>query len=141
MRGALIARPISLYFASLDENVDGLVELGEVEQGSGQLFAAFDKNADGHWSLVEHGDWSLAHLGSRYALPSGLQTDSDANGRITESEFAGALKAAFDRMDADKDGRLARSEMVIALPTGGHRDPDAMRQRFEEGRRRGDRRR
>lgn len=141
MRGALIARPVSLYFSSMDGNLDGLIELDEIEYRSKQLFAAFDKKADGHWSLVEHGDRSLVHLGSRYALPSGLQTDLDANGRITGREFTGALKAAFARMDADKDGRLARTDMVVASPTSGQRDPDAIRQRFENGRQRSGRRR
>ena len=143
LRGALIARPIALYFASTDTNLDGIVELGELKARSAETFRTFDRDTNGRWSLVDHGDWSLTHLGAQYAVPSGLQTDTNGDGTISEGEFIETLEDAFTRMDKNADGRLIREEMVTALPVGRSRDPDEMRRRMMEegrGRRRGDRR-
>jgi hypothetical protein len=72
--------------------------------------------------LLELSRWSVRWLGHQGARPGRFDFDSDGDDRITRAEFAAELARQFDRLDADRDGALVRSELIridtSRLPTG-----------------------
>lgn len=55
--------------------------------------------------------------------PEGRDVDADGDGVVTREEFGAPLARAFDRLDADHDGRLSRTEMQARRegPEGANR--------------------
>lgn len=104
-------QPIAVVFASMDTNDDKIVSRTEVQSGIKAEWAAFDRSP----SAAYFAEWSLKNLGSTDAMPTFLSFDRDFNGVITQTEFSGQLESNFNRMDKNSDGRLERSEMLIAF--------------------------
>lgn len=50
------------------------------------------------------------------------QIDADRDGRITRAEFDAARASAFSRADADRDGKLTVSELRALVPAGAGGD-------------------
>jgi len=122
--------------AKLDANNDGAID--RVEAASHPRFAAkFDKldaNKDGKLSAAERPQWKRGHHGDHGGRHGGMaRLDTDADGRISRTEFdAGKADRAermtargkdadarkplhqvpeFAALDANRDGYLVRSEV------------------------------
>jgi len=113
-------QPIAVVFASMDANGDKAISRAELQSGSAAEWAGFDRNP----SAAYFAQWSLKNLGSTDAMPTFMSFDRDFNGVITQAEFLGQFESYFERMDKNGDGRLDRSEMLIAFDA-----PQGQRQR------------
>jgi calcium-dependent protein kinase len=94
-----------------------------------KLFESFDKNGDGKLSLEEIREGIKDYSGSFQLDPEEImkECDLDKNGFVDYSEFLAAvsmkslqvnkqkLKAAFDAIDSDGNGKITRSELRQAL--------------------------
>jgi hypothetical protein len=119
MRGAdipsVIARPGALLLAGLDRDGDFMVSSAEVDAGADKQFVHADANGDGLVSPLEFSAWSSAALGTSDSTPGRLSFDSSSDGQISKAEFLAGVRALFAQFDADKNGQVARSEMVQQL--------------------------
>ena len=104
-------QPIAVVFAGMDANNDKVISRAEMQGGVSSEWAAFDRSP----SAAYFSQWSLKNLGSTDAMPTFLSFDRDFNGVISQGEFAEQLERSFGRMDKNGDGRLERSEMLIAF--------------------------
>ena len=104
-------QPIAVVFAGMDANGDKVISRAEMQSGVTTEWSRFRQKP----SAAYFSEWSLKSLGSIEAMPTFLSVDKDFNGVITDSEFTQQFERAFDRMDKDNDGRLERSEMIIAF--------------------------
>jgi Ca2+-binding EF-hand superfamily protein len=130
LNGARIALPVGLVLASMDTDRDTRVSSAEIRDGAAESFQAGDTNADGYLRSIEFGDWSLTYLGSEYTTPGLLHFDNDMDGRVSRSEFITAFEKIQQRMDANRDGALARAELLVEV-NGAGVDPEAIRAQME----------
>lgn len=82
------------YFALLDRDASGFVELDEYLAYLQQGFDALDRNGDGYLDDAE--------------LPAGARPSPTRQRRA----HAEAVRASFRRQDLDRDGRLSPSELL-----------------------------
>ncbi|MEM9706371.1 MAG: hypothetical protein AAF850_09885 [Pseudomonadota bacterium] len=137
---AILAKPIALFFASLDQDVDGQVTQADIEQSTPAVFTRFDRNTDGQLTPIEFANWSETHLGDREALPGFLRFDRDRNDAISLSEFQTTLGLQLDRLDEDKDGAVSVEEMTFRIQRPQRNgDQEGQRRRPAGARRRGPR--
>lgn len=108
-------------FGMFDENKDGKLSRDEVQKGIDKMFADIDTNKDGAISQDE----MRAHYRSMHEeMRSRMQehwkaADTDGDGALSRAEVEAAkmprLSRDFDRLDANKDGKLTPEEMRDAM--------------------------
>lgn len=125
-------QPIAVVFAGMDSNNDKTVSRAELQVGTTAEWATFDRNP----SAAYFAQWSLKNLGSTDAMPTFMSFDKDFNGVVTEREFSEQLETSFERLDKNNDGRLERSEMLVAFNA---REGQHSRQGGEQGGKKGGR--
>ncbi|WP_371397024.1 hypothetical protein [Fretibacter rubidus] len=103
--------PIAALFVSMDTNNDRMTSRAELESGTEQEWAGFDRPP----SAVYFAPWVRQNLGSVDASPNFMSFDRDFNGVVTEQEFTEGLSQEFDKLDKNRDGQLTRSEMIVAF--------------------------
>lgn len=118
MRGAnmpegYVARPVTLLFATMDTNSDGLVTLAEVRLGAMKEWNRFDTPKV---SPLVLSDWALKTLGASDARPNRLSFDTNLDGQVEKEEFLRGFTREFQDLDKDGDQKLTRAEMVFRLP-------------------------
>lgn len=109
----IIAEPVALMIAAFDADGDARVTRAEFEAGLARSFATADPEKSGSIGYIRYADWALTWLGDRNALPGPFEVDTDGNNRITLAELRTRFDLLFARFDADKDGVLVRSELVM----------------------------
>lgn len=97
-------------FARLDADGSGEVDNADREARRKAAFARLDADGSGAISFEEfsavrerRGPGPVARFGARAA-------DTDRDGTVTQAEFASAMLARFDRLDANKDGTIGADE-------------------------------
>lgn len=124
------ARPVALLFVSMDTDHDLVVTGQELAAGIRAEWARADKNHNDVISGFEIADWDKAVLGDPEAMPDRLSLDVDLDGSISFAEFEAGLKSAFANLDANRDGRLDREELLVSpsarqREAGGSTDDEA----------------
>ena len=101
--------------ARIDTNGDGLISKAENRAAVEARFARMDANGDGTLARDERGKkgkWKRG--GGRRgggAMPGGMKADANGDGVITRAEFDAQSAARFAALDANKDGKIEKSEM------------------------------
>ena len=111
----VIVEPVAMMIAAFDADGDARVTRAEFDAG---LRRSFDSASprDGALGYIGFSDWSERWMGDRNTLPSPFETDRDGDNRISFDELAERFALLFTRFDADKDGVLARRELVTIRP-------------------------
>ena len=153
---AQIEAAVQARFARADANHDGFITREEVrarveaaradregrrDERRGQMFDRLDANHDGSISRAEfdarpafRGEGRgrrLAHRGgmmARFGARAFERMDSDRDGRVALAEAERAALERFDRVDSDRDGTISAQERQAAR--------EAFRERMQD--RRGD---
>lgn len=128
------AKPVSLLFASMDQNQDAAIDGQDLLTG---IDLEWDRLSSRQpVGALEFGEWSAAALGSAEALPSFIAFDRDLNGRLSELEFDDRMRAEFAELDKNNDGRLDRSEMIFRVTRARSQQQEGQQGRGgQEGRR------
>lgn len=111
--------PVALLFVDFDADRDGVVTADESARGAAVAFIEADADRNGVVGLIELADWSARRLGDPGAVPGRFNFDRDNSDSVSPAEFAAEINRRFAAADADRDGRLKRSEMLVALPARG----------------------
>lgn len=102
----------SRLLAKYDANGDQVISLREVEDKRKRVFTHMDSDQDGDVSFAEYENVDKAKraplLKARFQM-----LDLNRDGRLTGEEYASYL-GSFDRLDQNKDGRLSGQEMQKA---------------------------
>ena len=118
-------------FARRDVNKDGKLDQADREARRALRFDRLDANKDGQLSRAEFtakpgmadgqprkGEGLGHHEGGRHGMMGGRfagpHADADKDGAVTQAEFTHAWLGRFDRIDADKNGRVTREERHAA---------------------------
>ena len=104
--------PVGVLIAGFDSDGDARTGRDELRAGTTRSFALGDLDKDGKLTLIELSNWSTTWLGDASALPGRFDFDRDADDSISAAEFAAELDRRFARYDADKDGFVARGELL-----------------------------
>ena len=104
-------QPAAVLFAGMDSNNDKVISREEMLTGTKAEWDGFGSNP----SATKFAEWSVKTLGSRDSNPTFMSFDRDFNQVITETEFSSQMERLFTRYDTNKDGRLERSEMIVAF--------------------------
>lgn len=123
----IMAEPVAVFIAACDADSDARVARTEVAACVARSFASIDRDGRGTIGYIQFADWAERWLGDRNALPSPFETDTDSDNRITPAELQAQLDKTFTRLDRDKDGTLARSEMLTLDGLRGLGGPGAGR--------------
>ena len=118
-------------FAEMDANKDGYLDRADRElRMTGERAAFFggaDANKDGKLSrdefVVEQGARGSERREQLAARVETAGKPLKARPAPTEAEQLQRANAAFDRMDANKDGTVTRAEFDAAKPMHGGKDP------------------
>ena len=103
-------------FESMDDNDDGKISQDEHFAAASRMFEKMDTNTDG---TVTAAEMTAAHqrVTGKKAQKTELTAaekikmlDTDGDGVLTSEEHAAGARSMFDKMDADKDGYLSKSE-------------------------------
>ncbi len=109
-------------FARADIDRNGVLSRAEVDRGLPGLasrFSDIDRNRDGNLSPDEVRTWSASRKADGRKSEGAFaelfrRADSDGDGALTLAEADKALPrlgAKFDRIDANRDGKLAHDEL------------------------------
>lgn len=104
-------QPIAVLLADMDTNKDKMTTLEELHAGAEIEWSKFNRNP----SAAYFAQWSMTNLGSTDAMPSFMSFDRDFNGVITEAEFNKRLEGEFKALDKNADGKVERSELIVAF--------------------------
>ncbi|ATY33320.1 EF-hand domain-containing protein [Sphingomonas psychrotolerans] len=118
----VMAEPVAMMIAAFDRDGDARVSRAEFDAGLRQSFDSIDTRSAGSLGYIGFSDWSERWLGDRNTLPSPFETDRDGDNRITWDELAARFALLFARFDSNKDGSLARSELLTLRPQMFDRD-------------------
>lgn len=108
-------------FGLFDENKDGKLSKDEVQRGIDKMFAEADTDKDG---LLSQDEMQSHHAAIYDKMRSQMQAhwkaaDKDGDGALSRAEVDAAkmprLSRDFDRLDANKDGKLTPDEMRSAM--------------------------
>ena len=127
------AQPVALFFAGMERDGDMFVSTQEMLDGVDAAWIAAAQ-PDGIRAL-DYSDWALLALGSSDAPPAYVAFDTNFDGRITADEFRERFQQEFRLMDSNRDGVLARIEMVARIQRQ-NTGPDNSRSSSEGGQRR-----
>lgn len=124
----IMAEPVALLIAASDGDGDARVTPAELDAGLARSFAATAGSASATMGYIQFADWAERWLGDRNALPSPFDVDTDQDNRITLAELRGEFARLFARFDKNKDGAIARSELLtlgggFGPPRGGPGGP------------------
>ncbi|MEI9851080.1 MAG: EF-hand domain-containing protein [Sphingomonas sp.] len=108
----IIAEPVAMMIAAFDADGDARVTRAEFDAGLRRSYDSVDTGHTGSIGYIAFSDWALRWLGDSNALPSPFEVDHDGDNRIAFDELAARFDLFFARFDADKDGAIARSELV-----------------------------
>lgn len=111
----MIAEPVAMAIAAFDADGDGVVTRAEYDAGVRKSFEAVAKGQPSI-GYIQFGDWSERWLGNRNALPSPFEVDQDGDNRISLAELQARFAIFFTRFDRDKNGSIARSELLTTRP-------------------------
>lgn len=118
----MIAEPVAMAIAAFDADGDAITTRAEFDAG---VRRSFDQAAKGAATIgyIGFGDWAERWLGNRNALPSPFEVDQDGDNRITLAELQARFALFFDRFDRDRNGAIARNELLTVrqLPQRGER--------------------
>ncbi len=104
-------------FGLFDENKDGKLSRDEVQKGIDKMFTDIDTNKDG---TISQEEMRAHHKAMHDKMRSQMQerwkaADKDGDGALSRAEVDAAkmpmLSRDFDKLDADKDGKLTADEM------------------------------
>ena len=110
-----------------DTNHDGIITRDEAIAAADRRFDAMDANHDGKITpdeMMAYRDQMMARRGGDNAPPPpppggakhmpgmGRRADPNGDGVITRDEYRARALQRFDRMDANHDGRIDRTEMA-----------------------------
>jgi hypothetical protein len=109
----IIAEPVALLIAAFDADHDARVTRAEFDAG---LKASWAGPSVGY---IGYADWALTWLGDRNALPNPFEIDIDGDNRITFEELTQRFAQFFARFDMDKNGAIARSELLTVRTAAG----------------------
>ncbi|ODP38653.1 hypothetical protein [Sphingomonas turrisvirgatae] len=112
----MIAEPVAMAIAAFDANGDASVTRAEFDDGVARSFASIAKD-EPTIGYIAFGDWAERWLGNRNALPSPFEVDQDGDNRISLAELQARFALFFDRFDRDKNGAIARSELLTVRQT------------------------
>jgi hypothetical protein len=118
----VMAEPVAMMIAAFDRDGDARVSRIEFDAGLRQSFDSIDTRGTGALGYIGYSDWSERWLGDRNTLPSPFETDRDGDNKITFDELAARFALLFARFDTNKDGALARSELLTLRPQMFDRD-------------------
>lgn len=105
------ARPLA-SFAGKDANNDGRISAAEYANAAQLMFRMMDADRDGTVTLEEH-QAARAAMGVGQEVTSQqviAANDSDADGKLTLSEWIAGANAQFDSLDINKDGAVDLAE-------------------------------
>lgn len=111
-----------------DANHDGIITREEATAAADQRFDAIDANHDGKITpdeMMAYRETMTARRGggdnaapppppggAKHAPGMGRRADPDGDGVITRDEYRARALERFDRMDANHDGRIDRTEIA-----------------------------
>lgn len=108
----IIVEPVAMMIAAFDADGDARVTRAEFDAGVTRSYDSADLNKTGSIGFIRFSEWSEQWLGSRNTLPEPFEVDRDNDNRITLTELLDRFNLFFARFDANKDGVLARSELL-----------------------------
>lgn len=112
----VIAEPVAMMIAAFDSDGDARVTRAEFDAGVRRSFDSADPDHKGSIGYIAFSDWSERWLGDRNTLPSPFEVDRDGDNRISLDELQQRFALFFTRFDANKDGVIVRSELVVIRP-------------------------
>ena len=104
----IIAEPVAMMIAAFDSDSDARVTRAEFDAGLERSWTRTTASL----SYIGYSDWAERWLGDRNALPNPFEIDQDGDNRITFDELAARFGLFFTRFDANRDGAIARSELL-----------------------------
>jgi hypothetical protein len=111
---------LASHFDRADTDGDGRLSEKEAKAAgffSRSSFGDADRDGDGHVTLFEVGKSVQSSL--QQWLDHHDKADADDDGYVSRSEAGdGTLSTVFDRVDRDRDGRLARDELMADVTHG-----------------------
>lgn len=101
-------RPRGVF--AMDANSDGVLTRQEFDAGRAAEFTRLDANNDGQLTREEMRAGRGEHRRSGRHGGHLERADANNDGNITREEFLAGPNAAFDRLDANRDGVISASE-------------------------------
>jgi hypothetical protein len=112
----VIVEPAAMMIAAFDADGDARVTRAEFDAGLRRSFDSIDTSRKGSLGYIGFSDWSERWMGDRNTVPSPFETDRDGDNQVSFDELAQRFALLFTRFDADKDGTIARRELVTVRP-------------------------
>jgi hypothetical protein len=96
--------------AKYDVNGDSVISVSEIEDKRKRMFASMDSDADGD---VSFGEYEVLDQKKRAQILKARfdKLDLNQDGRLSGSEYSSYL-GSFDRMDRNGDGRVSKREIL-----------------------------
>jgi len=98
------------FFRQLDTNKDGKIERTEVLAWAEARFKALDTAGDGALTKEQYVDAMIAKIRPRLEQRFD-KLDADKDGKVTAAEFEAPAQARFDRRDTGKTGVLSIDDL------------------------------